>query len=270
MVRKISFAFIAVFWLVMNGRLWHSEFGAGHDLGSTLPAGVVWQKILTAPDDSSLSISSRGKRLGYIRWRPNAGEDTNSVAIASENDPEGMVRQLTEYKLQIDGSVLASIIGKSVRFSAEFVFTPKLDWKRFQTDVLLKSETWQVKASALEKDLWIQLTDGDSEWIRRFTFDQLRNPKTLLAELDSPILAALLPHCLPQQVSGGNLDLGFQWEARHDWLQVGKSRMRIYRLEARLLDRHRIVVLASRVGEILKIELPGELILANDLLFPTP
>jgi hypothetical protein len=263
------FALIAVFWLVMNGLLWRSEFGSGHDLASNLPADVVWRKVLTAPDDSSLTISSRGKRLGHVRWHPSTGEEAGP-AQANENEPEGMVRSLTEYKLEIEGSVLATILAKSVRFNAAFSFTPTLDWKRFQADALLKPETWQIKGNALDKEVWIQLTDGDAEWIRRFTFAELQNPKTLLAELESPILAALLPEYLPRQGSSGTLDLGLRWAARNDWLQLGKNRIRVHRLEARLLDRYGIVILVSRVGEILRIELPAELSLANDLLFPTP
>jgi hypothetical protein len=61
--------------------------------------------------------------------------------------------------------------------------------------------------------------------------------------------------------------LALKWEAHREWLRIGQNRVRVYRLEARLLDRHRIIVLVSRVGEILRVELPGELRLINDVLF---
>ena len=63
-----------------------------------------------------------------------------------------------------------------------------------------------------------------------------------------------------------SLALGLDWEARSDWLKVGHSRVRVYRLEARLLDKHRVVVIVSRVGEILRVELPSEITLVNDAL----
>jgi hypothetical protein len=56
------------------------------------------------------------------------------------------------------------------------------------------------------------------------------------------------------------------WQARTDWLKVSGARVRAYRLEAPLWDRHRIVIVVNRVGEIMRVELPGGLSLANDLL----
>ena len=53
MIKYASFSVILVFWLVMNGLLWRSEFGSGNKTGSTVPTSLVWEKILTAPDDSS-------------------------------------------------------------------------------------------------------------------------------------------------------------------------------------------------------------------------
>ncbi|HVK59185.1 MAG TPA: hypothetical protein VM735_10415, partial [Candidatus Kapabacteria bacterium] len=112
--------------------------------------------------------------------------------------------------------------------------------------------------------------DGDSEWIHRFSFDDLRSPQQLSRIIDSPLLVALLPQYIPASVSTNTaapLSLGLKWDAHYEWLRIGQNRVRIYRLEAKLLDRHRIVVLVSRVGEILRIELPGELKLINEVLF---
>ena len=65
------------------------------------------------------------------------------------------------------------------------------------------------------------------------------------------------------------LSLALKWEGRYEWLQIGRNKVRIYRLEAKILDRHRIVVLVSRVGEILRIDLPGDIKLVNDVLYAT-
>ncbi len=42
--------------------------------------------------------------------------------------------------------------------------------------------------------------------------------------------------------------------------------MRVYRLEARLLGRFRAVILVSLEGEILRVELPDDIVLTNDVL----
>jgi hypothetical protein len=52
-------------------------------------------------------------------------------------------------------------------------------------------------------------------------------------------------------------------QAHEDWMQFGHSKARAYRLEMELLGNH-IYVFTSRVGEILWVELPGNITLRND------
>ncbi|MGZ8900352.1 MAG: hypothetical protein ACXW3Z_09680 [Limisphaerales bacterium] len=273
MIKGASFVVIALFWVVMNGLLWRSEFGTGN-VGASVPARLVWEKILTAPDDSSLSINRLGKKLGYLRIRPRLNEPEGTALIASENEPEGIVRKLSEYNLQIDGSLLLESIGRSARFDGDFAFAPDLAWKRSRAEAFIRPNRWEIKGSAEDQDFWFQSSDGESEWIHRYTIDDLRNPQRILAQVDSPLVAALLPQFLSAAASthssrtaNSPLSFALHWDARFEWLSIGRNRVRIYRLEAKLLDRHRIVVLVSRVGEILRIELPGEFKLINDVLY---
>jgi hypothetical protein len=267
MIKRATFVFIALFWVAMNTLLWRSEF-SGQNLGASIPPTVVWEKILTAPDDSSLSINSQGKKLGYLRLRPRISEGAATGKIASENEPEGIVRRVSEYTLELDGSLVAQTLPRSIRFNGEFAFGTDLAWKRFRTQTLVRPYTWEVKGSAAEKEFWVQSKDDTSEWIQRFTPDDLRNPQRLATVLESPVLAALLPQLLPAATrTNAPLSLGLTWTARYEWLKIGHNKVRIYRLEAKLLDRHRIVVLISRVGEILRVEMPGEIKLVNDILY---
>jgi len=92
-----------------------------------------------------------------------------------------------------------------------------------------------------------------------------RTPRKLLEELSGPLPLALLgPIAGLQQPNA--LSLGLDWEARNDWLTIGHSQVRIYRLQARLLDRYQAVVIVSRVGEIMRVELPNGLLLVNEAL----
>ena len=47
---------------------------------------------------------------------------------------------------------------------------------------------------------------------------------------------------------------------------VGRTELRVYRLEARLLGRYRAVLIVSPVGEILRVELPDDLVMVNEAL----
>jgi hypothetical protein len=60
--------------------------------------------------------------------------------------------------------------------------------------------------------------------------------------------------------------LGLRWDARNDSLMVGRNRVRAYRLQTKLFDRYRITFFISPVGELLRAEFPGNLVLVNDAL----
>jgi hypothetical protein len=50
-------------------------------------------------------------------------------------------------------------------------------------------------------------------------------------------------------------------------MDVRHASVRAYRLKTRILDRYDIVIFVSRVGEILRVELPDEIVLTNDQLY---
>jgi len=275
MMRRASFACLALFWVIMNGLLWRAEFGSKQTAGSAVPASLVWERILTAPDESSLSVSLQGQRLGYIRLRPTSGEKPG--AVASENEPEGIVRNLSEYTLDIESSIAAQAMGKSVRVNAELAFEQSLDWKRFQARVQVRPMVIEIKGDAAEGAVWLQAQEGETEWVRRFTMEDLRQPQKLLEQLGGEMASPLLPLAVGawqgamQSVTKTNtpasLSLGLDWKARSEWLRIGTSRVRIFRLESKLFGGRDIVVLVSRVGEILRAEIPGGLLLVNETLF---
>lgn len=265
MLKIATFAVIALFWLAMNLLLLRSEFGYGSELASTLPVRVVWEKILTAPDDSALSLIVSGKRLGFIRWRPNVGEAAATGKIASENEPEGIVRRVAEYSLDIETSFVTEQFARAVRITTDIRFDPELKWKNFESRLMLRPTLWKLKGHARNRELWIEADEGDAEWIRRFSFDELKDPQKLLEQVESPIIAAMLAQ---NNLFQGPLQMGgFKWTARYDWLRIGRNRVRIYRLQGKLFGDLEMTLLVSRVGEILKAELPGNFKLINETLF---
>jgi hypothetical protein len=266
MWKKASFASILLFWGTMNTLLWRSEMGAGTNLASAVPVSTVWEKILTAPDDSALSINLDRRKVGFVRWRPNVGEETATGKIASENEPEGIVRKLTEYSVDIEGSVVIDALHRSVRFGGDLRFDPSLKWKQFHTQLSLRPAIWRVKGNAASRELWLESEEDGVEFIRRLSFDDLKNPQKLLSSVESPLAGMILGQ-QAGALQSTNLSAGLNWTARYEWLRIGQNRVRIYRLNARLLDRHEINILVSRVGEILRVELPLNVKLINDTLF---
>jgi len=259
---------VTAFFVTMNVLLWRSEFGARGRLGAPLPAEVVWEKVLTSPDNSFLEIRHHRVKIGHARWVASIGEETMSKTPSSEDlPPEGMVKVPTGYSLDFDGNVSLEDL---TRF--RFHFMLKLDtnqnWKDITLDLTVKPFSWKVQASEEKKTVRLVTVDDESTRDRTFTFADLRDPEKLLRELGGPTLpAALAAFGLPlKQALPGTATVGIKWEAYNDRLKIGNNLVRVYRLEARLFERYKAVLFVSPVGEILRMELPDEIVLTNDAL----
>jgi hypothetical protein len=76
---RLVFILVTGFWLTMNVLLWQTEFGSRRTQGN-VPAAIVWEKILTAPDDSSLTVFQHGKLIGTFHLRTAVGEDWSNIS----------------------------------------------------------------------------------------------------------------------------------------------------------------------------------------------
>jgi hypothetical protein len=128
-----------------------------------------------------------------------------------------------------------------------------------------RPSVWEIRTAAEEQTLSLKYEDQTDKWSRTFTYDELRHPRQWMEEFAGPLPMSLLAPLagLEQQK---NVSLGLQWSARNDWLKIGHAQVRVYQLQARLLDRYQVVVVVSRVGEILRVELPNGLLLMNETL----
>jgi hypothetical protein len=269
MLRKASFLCITGFWLVMNGLLWRAEFGGKGEGGTYAPVSLVWEKILSSPDDSGLAVQIGKDRVGYLRWAPNIGEEIATGKTGNENsDIEGRVRKLTGYTIHSDGNFILPEQAMRFRFEFDAKFGPDHRWTEWRFKGIQRPNAWTIAADRKSEMFEISLGEGASQLKQRFRFADFRQPEKLLGELGAvgaPGFAELLPTL---GIAGTNAPLSFDlnWEASQEWLQMGHSKTRIYRLRAHLLDKYEAVILVSRVGEILRVELPAGVALVNEAL----
>ena len=60
-------------------------------------------------------------------------------------------------------------------------------------------------------------------------------------DLPAPVgLLGMLGSVSPQAPAKNPLALGLEWDARNDWVSIGHTMVRDYRLEAALLDQGRL------------------------------
>ena len=267
MAARFIFIALAAFWITMNVLLWRAEYGARAALGSSVPAHVVWNKILTAPDSSSLTIFRKGKRIGFCHWITSVGEDLAKMS-SGETPPEGMVRKIVNYRLDLDGNVMLGSPSERLRFDSHLSLRSDRTWQEFELRLNLRPDTWVIQSAAAAQTIQVSWQDDHDKFNRVIKFSELEHPEALLQEFAGPMAATLLAGIgLPLSDAGkAPLTQALQWEARNESDKLGHSSVRAYRLQARLLDRFSAVVFVSRAGEILRVELPDGITLANDQL----
>jgi hypothetical protein len=264
---RLIFLAIVAFFLTMNVLLWRSEFASRNRFSAPVPPGVVWEKLVTSPDDSWLEIRHHGVRIGRAQWLATIKEEFPREDEFSEDlPPEGMVHRVTGYTLDFDGWVSLDELTR-LRFNLGLRLDTNQVWTDLSVKVVVKPFSLALDASSLREELRVTVEDETrKEYV--YPFSQLRTPDKLLRDLGGPLLpAALGAFSLPlrngQSVDGQG---GFAWEARHDRLQLGRADLRVYRLEATAFGRYKATLLVSPVGEVLRIELPDDIIMTNEAL----
>jgi len=269
MASRLSFFLIAAFWLAMNALLWRSEFGGRHQPGAAVPARVVWQKMLSAPDNSSLDISHHGKKIGFCRWAPNVGEELATGKRAVEDfAPEGMVKKPSGYSIDLEGNFSLPDFTNRLRFDLSLVLGTNQAWREFDLRLAMRPVSWRLHSRAADRTLIFKSEEVAGQTEKVIRFDDLNNPARLLQQFVGPLLplsgeALGLPMTPSTNPSP---DLGLVWEAFNDWLKIGSTNVRVYRLQTRALDKYEIRIFVSRVGEILRVELPDSVALANEAI----
>ena len=149
MLSRVALIVIALFWVVMNVLLWRSEFGQGNPAGSELPVEVVWQKVLTAPDDSALQIIHHGKKIGFCQWVANVGnEQATGKTLSEDLVPDGLVERLTGYRVDFNGTLTMNDLPQRLRIELNMSFSTNHAWQELRLRLNLRPNAWEIHTTA--------------------------------------------------------------------------------------------------------------------------
>ena len=126
MYARLTFLGIAAFWVTMNVLLWRLEFGVrGGD--TSVPPQLVWRKILTAPDASSLSVYQKGDRMGYCEFSTGVGQQM-AAFDEGKPPPDGFTAH-AGYQLHIAGNVSLGDFTNRLKFDGRARFDRFRQWE---------------------------------------------------------------------------------------------------------------------------------------------
>ncbi|HUR45287.1 MAG TPA: hypothetical protein VMZ27_05350 [Candidatus Saccharimonadales bacterium] len=265
---RAIFVSACLFFIVMNVLLLRSEFGGRNEVRSVVPTDLVLKKLLSAPDNSFLEIRHHGVKIGTCQWSPSIGQELATGKIMNEDlPPEGMVDDLSSYMIDLNGSLTLAESSR-LRFSVDLKLSTNHEWQEFSMHVTLRPSTLELRSAATGRKLHVVIDDGGTRTERSYSFEELQRPGKILQEIGGlhfPALFGALGSNLQASHDPGQ-KVGLKWEAREDKLKIAGSFMRVFRLQTRLLDHFPVIIYVSRVGEILRVELPDEIVLGNDAL----
>jgi hypothetical protein len=227
---------------------------------------VVWQRILTSPDSSSLAILKQDRRLGFVHLITSVADSLNQGSAT--NAPEGMVRDITVYRLDVSGSIDDLGNGAGLRFDGEITLSQQQQWEQLELQIISRPLFIALDSVRSEGLLHIKIDGPDVNLERAVRLDSLSHPEALVSTLlDPTALFALdvLPFPMPDPSLVAH-SAGLQWSASTDFMKLGNSSSQVYRLDLEPMDGMPITLLVSRAGEILRVDLPHNLILVNEAL----
>ncbi|HTY88819.1 MAG TPA: hypothetical protein VMB80_15240 [Candidatus Acidoferrum sp.] len=255
MVPRLLFLLILGFWVAMNVLLWRVEYGSRGN-GTPLPADLVWQKILTAPDASSLTVYLGRQKIGFCQ----ISTSVEQAMAALEEDtlpPEGILKQ-AGYQIRFDGNVSVGAFTNRLTFNGRIQFSSRRAWREVNLKVTAHPSVVEVHSAATNQAVHLKITTDEVASEYEFTFAQLQNPDTLVRAIagDWPGGWAAGADWMPLPQNSRALATALRWEAHLERLTIGREPVSVYRLETHVLD-HPLVVYVSTLGEILRVELPG-------------
>ncbi|MDR3457506.1 MAG: hypothetical protein P4N60_08675 [Verrucomicrobiae bacterium] len=253
MTNRLTFCAIVVFWVTMNVFLWRAEYGVrGGD--TPVPFELVWRKILTAPDASSLSVYQNRERMGYAEFSTSVGQ---SMAALDEDKlpPEGLVKR-AGYQVHLAGNVALGDFTNRLKFDGRVLFTSARQWQEFTLKITSRYSVVELHSIATNQVVHVKISGEAMAMERDLTFAELENPGALVRAFMGNFADALLGTVDFPEISPADEAQKLTWDARRTRVKIGTEAVPVYRLETSALG-HTIVVDVSTLGEVLRVDLPG-------------
>ncbi len=185
MTARLTFLGITIFWVTMNALLWRVEFGArGGD--TPVPAQLVWRKILTAPDASSLSVYQAGERMGYCEVSTGVGQQ---MAAFDEARPpaEGFVAH-PGYLLHLAGNISLGDFTNRLKFDGRLLLDRQRQWEELNLRITSRLMVIEIHSLASNQTARVKLSnDGVLLLERDVTFTDLQDPGAILRALTGEV-----------------------------------------------------------------------------------
>ena len=255
MPARLTFFAIAAFWLTMNVLLWRAEYGS-HSGETPVPLELVWRKILTAPDASSLSVYQNGDRTGYCEMSTSVGQEMAAVD-ADRPPPESLARR-AGYQIHLAGNIALGDFTNRFKFDGRLNFSPAREWREIELKISSHQTVVEIHSLATKNLVHLKISSAGEVVEKNLTFAELQNPNTLLRALAGNFADTLFSMMDLPDVASASTAQKLEWRASRTRVKIGTEAVPVYRIETDFLG-HPVLMDVSTLGEILRVELPGNI-----------
>jgi hypothetical protein len=263
MMSRVAFVVIALFWVTMNVLLWRQEYGS-HGSEEPVPPALVWRKILTAPDASSLSIYEDGERSGFCELSTSV--ETEMAKLDEDKPPPEGIAARAGYQIRLNGNTSLGDFTNRLRFDGRLSFTSNRRWRELNLKLSSHTASVEIHSIATNQTVHLKIINEAGVIERDIPFADLVDPNAVMRDFagnfGSGFLGLVDLPVLPQESVA--LSQPMVWEACRDRLRIGGEPVSVYRVETHMLD-YSIVIYASTLGEVLRVELPAGFVATLDI-----
>ena len=244
----------------MNILLWHFEYGArGGD--TEVPFQLVWHKILTAPDASSLSVYQDDDRMGYCEFSTSVGQQM--ATLDEDKPPPDNIGARLGYQIHVAGNVALGDFTNRLKFDGKIQFDTHHRWQELNLKISTHTAVVEIFSIETNQTVHVKITNEGMVTERDLTFDQLSNPSSVVHTFAGGFADMLfsvidLPPFAPDAAAQPII-----WDARRTRVKMGTEYVPVYRVQGSALG-YTVDMDVSTLGEILRVQLPGNVVARID------
>jgi hypothetical protein len=251
---RLTFLAIAAFWLMMNALLWRQEFG-GHSGDTPVPTALVWHKILTAPDASSLTVYQGNDRMGYAEFSTGVGQEM--ATVDADRPPQESLVKRAGYQIHLAGNVALGDFTNRLKFDGRIQFANTRQWRELNLKIIARLAVVEIHSFASNQTVHVRVRAEGAELERDLTFADLQNPAALLRAFAGNLADSLLGAVELPALNAAAGAQQMEWRASRTRVKIGSEFVPVYRLQTEVLGQN-LTVDVSTLGEILRVRLPGD------------
>jgi hypothetical protein len=192
--------------------------------------------------------------MGYCEFSTSVGQEMATVD-ADKPPPEGLIKR-AGYQIHLAGNVALGDFTNRMKFDGRVQFSSTREWREVNLRISSRLTIVEIHSLATNQMVHLKINNTGDLLEKDLSFADLQNPNALVRALLGNTADTLFGMMDLPDLAGTAAAQKMEWHASRTRVKIGTEAVPIYRIETSLLG-HSVLVDVSTLGEILRVELPG-------------